>query len=544
MKASFPFARASFILLLLLPFIPSKAQNAADKENEQEKRTSRKFRTLLHHIGQAYVDSVDKAELTETAIREMLKELDPHSTYIPPERVKEMRQPLEGNFEGIGIRFNILRDTILVVRPIPGGPSEKLGIRSGDKIVKIEGENVAGIGITNQGVRDRLLGEKGSRVEVSIYREGEPELLHYEIIRDKIPIHSIRASYMVKPGVGYIKVERFSGRTMKEFKKAVKDLKEKGMENLILDLQGNSGGYLRTGLKIADQFLEKDRLIVYTEGRAFPRRERRATSDSLFQEGKLVVMMDESSASASEIVAGAVQDWDRGVVVGRRSFGKGLVQRPVDLPDGSVVRLTISRYHTPSGRCIQKPYEKGNPEEYAKEKYQRFGSGELFHEDSIDIVDSLKYKTRLKKRTVYGGGGIIPDVFVPIDTTGNSDYLQALRRKRVISQLALNYADENRKELKKEYEDPKAFAEGFKISEELKERMIEKGKKKDVEFDEKEYERSKRYINGQLKGMIAQNLWGTEAYFRVHNPLRPSYRKAIEVLTDGTFEQMDLAETR
>jgi carboxyl-terminal processing protease len=542
MKTFGPIPRALFLLFFFLSSFLAEGQNG--EEEQHEKRTDRKFGTLIHHLDNAYVDSVDTEELTEVAIRSMLEELDPHTTYIPPERVKEMRQPLEGNFEGIGIKFNILNDTILVVRPIPGGPSEKLGIRSGDKIVKIDGEKVAGIGITNSGVRDRLLGEKDSKVEVSIYREGEPELIHYEIVRDKIPINSVRASYMVQPGLGYIKIERFSGRTMEEFKKAMSDLKEKGMEKLILDLQGNSGGYLRTGLKVADQFLQEDRLIVYTEGRAFPRRERRATDDSLFQEGDLVVMMDESSASASEIVAGAVQDWDRGIVVGRRSFGKGMVQRPIDLPDGSVVRLTISRYHTPSGRCIQKPYEKGNPEAYAKEKYQRMESGELFHEDSMELADSLRYETRIKERPVYGGGGIVPDVFVPIDTSGNSDYLQALRRNRVISDLALDHADEEREKIRSEYEDAATFAEEYQVSEELKEKMVQKAEEKGVEYDEEGFERSKEYVLGQLKGMIAQNIWGTEAYFRVHNPLRPSYMKAIEVLSDGSFDEFDLAESR
>ncbi len=506
--------------------------------------TTEKFHTLLYHLENAYVDSINSAELTETAIKAMLKELDPHSVYIPEEEVKKMRQPLEGNFDGIGIRFDILNDTILVVNPIPGGPSEKLGIQAGDKIVKIEGENVAGIGITNTGVRDRLLGEKGTTVEVGIYRKGEPELIHYEIVRDEIPIRSVEASYMAEPDVGYIKVSRFSNRTMKEFNKAMKELKKKGMKDLVLDLQGNGGGYLKTAIKMADQFLEKDRLVVYTEGRAFPRQERRATSKGTFEDGKLVVMVDESSASASEIVAGAVQDWDRGVIVGRRSFGKGLVQRPIDLPDSSVVRLTISRYHTPSGRCIQKPYEKGDRKSYAKEKYERWQSGEVFHMDSIDIADSLRYKTRIKERTVYGGGGIIPDVFVPYDTTGNSDYFQQLNRKGVLNELALNYADKKRKAFKDKYEGAKGFAANYEVEKELTDRMIEMGKKKDLEFDKKGYERSERYIKTQLKSMIAQNIWGREAYFRIYNPLRPSYERAIEVLKDGTFEKMDLADTR
>lgn len=535
------------LFFLLLPFllttVASYAQSEKNDENKDE-ATTEKFHTLLYHLENAYVDSVDSEALTESAIRAMLEDLDPHSVYIPAEEVEKRRRSLTGNFEGIGIRYNILEDTILVISPIPGGPSEKLGIQAGDKIVEIEGENVAGIGISKTGVQDRLLGEKGTSVEVGVYRKGEPELIHYEIVRDEIPIHSVQASYMAEPGVGYIKVSGFSRNTIDEFKKAMKELKKEGMEDLVLDLQGNGGGYLKTAIKLADQFLEKDRLVVYTEGRAFPRQEKRATKKGMFEDGKLVVMVDESSASASEIVAGAVQDWDRGVVVGRRSFGKGMVQRPIDLPDGSVVRLTVSRYHTPSGRCIQKPYEKGNPEAYAKEAYQRWESGEVFHMDSIDIADSLHFKTRLKERTVYGGGGIIPDVFVPIDTSGHSDYFQQLRRKGILNQEALDHADENRESLRSEYETIADYEERYRISEDLIQEIRKKGEDKGIEFDPEGFERSETYIKTRLKGMIARNIWGMEAYYQIHNPLRPSYRRAIEVLKDGTFEKMDLAETR
>lgn len=537
------FAR-SFGILFAFTILTSSLSGQNVDSDPNDNATTEKFHTLLYHLENAYVDSVRTSELTETAIKAMLKELDPHSVYIPKEEVEKMRQPLEGNFDGIGIRFDILKDTILVVNPIPGGPSEKLGIQAGDKIVKIEGETVAGIGINNSGVRNRLLGEKGSTVEVAIYRKSEPELIHYEIVRDKIPIRSVEASYMAEPDVGYIKVSRFSNRTMEEFEKAMKELKKKGMKDLVLDLQGNGGGYLKTAIKMADHFLEKDRLVVYTEGRAFPRQERRASNDGMFEDGKLVVMVDQSSASASEIVAGAVQDWDRGAIVGRRSFGKGMVQRPIDLPDGSVVRLTISRYHTPSGRCIQKPYEKGDRKDYAKKMYKRWETGELYHLDSIDIADSLRYETRIKERTVYGGGGIIPDIFVPLDTSGNSEYWSQLNRKGILNKLALNFADEKRKTFKKEYDGAKGFSRNFKISTELKERMVELGKDEDLEYDRTEYERSERYIKAQLKSMIAQNIWGREAYFRVYNPLKPSYQRAMEVLKDGTFEKMDLAGTR
>ena len=365
----------------------------------------------------------------------MLEELDPHSIYIPREDLEDVNEPLKGNFEGVGIQFNIVKDTIYVVDAIAGGPSERLGIRAGDRIIGIDTENVAGVGFKNSDVMDRLRGKKGSKVNVSILRRGEPNPLEFTITRDKIPIYSVEAGYMATPSIGYIKVSRFSATTMTEFRSKLDELKALGMEDLVLDLQGNGGGYLRTASDMADEFLGDKKLIVYTEGRTSPRDDTYATKDGRMEKGKLVVMVDEGSASASEIVSGAIQDWDRGLVVGRRSFGKGLVQRPVMLPDGSAVRLTVSRYYTPSGRSIQKPYDEG-VEAYQRERIERLAKGELSSVDSIHTTDTVKFFT-MNKRIVYGGGGIMPDVFVPIDTTLSSPYFGQLVRKGILNTYAL-----------------------------------------------------------------------------------------------------------
>ncbi|MGB1032256.1 MAG: S41 family peptidase, partial [Flavobacteriales bacterium] len=354
--------------------------------------TTEKFGTLLYYIEQMYVDSVDSEALTEKAIRGMLEDLDPHSSYISSSDVQDANAPLKGNFDGIGIQFNILKDTILVVSPISGGPSEKLGIQAGDKIVTVDGQVVAGVGITNNDVRDKLMGPKDTKVTVGIKRKGAKKLIDFDIIRDKIPIYSVDASYMLDDNIGYIKVNRFGKTTMQELREGLVKMKNQGMKDLVLDLQGNGGGYLQTAIEMADEFLSEQKLIVFTQGRAFPKDDFYAKREGLFEKGRLVVLIDEGSASASEIVSGAIQDWDRGLIIGRRSFGKGLVQRPVPLPDGSEVRLTVQKYYTPSGRCIQKPYDDG-VEAYRNEKYDRYDSGELYSIDGVEFPDSLKYAT-------------------------------------------------------------------------------------------------------------------------------------------------------
>ncbi|MCB0761881.1 MAG: peptidase S41, partial [Flavobacteriales bacterium] len=428
------------------------------------------------------------------------------------------------------------------VTPISGGPSEKLGIRAGDKIVKIEGETVAGIGIKNGDVGKKLKGPKGTHVNVGIMRTGEDEILDFEIVRDKIPIYSMDAAYMVTDEIGYIKINRFAKTTMEELRTALVDLNKQGMKDLILDLQGNGGGLLKTAIQMADEFLSDDKLIVYTEGRAFPREDTHAYIKGNFEKGKLVVLIDEGSASASEIVSGAIQDWDRGLIIGRRSFGKGLVQRPVPLPDGSAVRLTVQKYYTPAGRCIQKPYEDG-VEAYRMEKYDRYASGELLDSDSISLPDSLKYRTNVKGRTVYGGGGIMPDIFVPLDTTYASDYFSDLLRKGITNTFALTYVDQHRDELHGQYQDVNAFKANFSV-EPIMADFLKFAEDEGIAMDEEGYNTSEFAIKTRLKALVARNLWDYSAFFNVVNVLNPPFVKAVEVLQDGTFEKMDLAHSQ
>lgn len=532
----------SMMAATLLAFqVQAQTLKPAEEEKTEFRQAAEKLTALLYHIEQNYVDTVDIANVTEDAIRTVLGDLDPHSSYISAKDVKRANEGLEGNFEGIGIQFNIIHDTITVVSPIAGGPSESLGIQAGDKIVEIDGENVGGIGITNSDVTTSLRGPKDTRVTVGIKRRGVPELMNFEIVRDEIPIYSLDAAYMATDKIGYIKLNRFSRTTMEEFNTALKKLEAQGMEDLILDLQGNGGGLLETSIKLADQFLSPGKLIVYTEGRSYPRREAKATSVGDFEEGRLVVLVNEGSASASEIVAGAIQDWDRGLIVGRRSFGKGLVQRPIQLPDGSLVRLTTQKYFTPSGRCIQKPYDEGL-EAYYKEKYERFESGELWSLDSLDLPDSLKYFTN-KQRTVYGGGGILPDVFVPIDTTQSSDLNTNLIRQGIMNSFAISYTNSHRKALKKAYPTPEAFAEGFDVSEIMDEfEAYALSEDEDFDWNAEDFIHSKDMIEGRTKALIARNLWDYSAYYQVFNPYWGAYQKALELLTENRYGEFNLAK--
>lgn len=501
-----------------------------------------KLDALLYHISTRYVDSVDQDALVEKAIVAMLEDLDPHSVYIPKEELEQTNEPLKGNFEGVGIQFNIVRDTIYVVDAIAGGPSERLGIRAGDRIVKIDQENVAGIGMKNDGVMQRLRGKKGTKVNVEILRSGERSPLEFSITRDKIPIYSIEAGYMASPSVGYIKVSRFSATTMKEFREKLSELKAKGMVDLVLDLQGNGGGYLRTATDMADEFLGDRKLIVYQEGRSTPREDSYATNEGGFEKGRVVLLVDESSASASEIVAGAMQDWDRGLVVGRRTFGKGLVQRPVMLPDGSAVRLTVSRYYTPSGRCIQKPYEDG-VEAYRAERAERLERGELTSADRIHAADTLRFFT-MNKRVVYGGGGITPDVFVALDTTMSSALLGQLVRKGILNTVALDHVDRHRSKLMQQFPDVPAFDRGFTVDEALRNALQAAAAKEGIEHNAEEYSRSAGLIELRLKALIARDLWNTSAYWEIinaSNPVDRSYQRALEVLADDTFHRLGLA---
>ena len=522
------------ISLALLAALPSFAQPTA---------ASNKLQALLYQIDHMYVDSVDDNKLVDKAIVSMLAELDPHSVYIPKEDLEEVNEPLKGNFEGVGIQFNIVQDTIYVVDAIASGPSERVGIQAGDRIVKVDTANVAGNGIKNSDVIRLLRGPKGTKVNVQIIRHGEKEPLDFTITRDKIPIYSVEASYMAAPGVGYIKVSRFGATTTQEFNEKLAGLKKQGMKDLILDLQGNGGGYLRSAIEMADQFLDDDKLIVYTDGRTTPRENTYATKEGGFEKGRLVVMIDEGSASASEIVTGAIQDWDRGLVVGRRSFGKGLVQRPITLPDGSAVRLTVSRYYTPSGRSIQKSYADGL-DAYRHEGYDRLAEGELTNADSIHIQDTARYFTN-NKRVVYGGGGIIPDVFVPIDTTLSSAWFGQLVRRGITNTTAINYVDKHRSEVLHNYKDVEAFRKNFTVGQDLHDALLATAEKQGVELDTAGMERSLPVVDLRLKALIARDVWNTSAYWQVINPDNPvdrSFDEALRVIGDDDLQRTKLAE--
>jgi len=491
-------------------------------------RAQKKMDAAIAIITQQYVENLDADKIVEDAISGIMKELDPHSVYIPAKKVKSENQKLASEFEGIGIYFNILNDTIIVVSPISGGPSEKLGIMAGDQIIEIDKENVAGVNISNDGVRKRLLGKSGTVVNVGIKRNGVSDLLYFDIVRDKIPLYSIDASYMATPKTGYIKVNRFAASTSKEFRQKLRELKEQGMENLILDLTGNGGGYLYTAFELADEFLEWGKMIVYTEGEHSPKRPLRASSRGDFESGKLIVLIDEGSASASEIVSGAIQDWDRGLVIGRRSFGKGLVQKPYTLPDGSEIRLTIAKYFTPTGRCIQKPYDKGKKSDYYKETFKRFEHGELTHADSLHFPDSLRYYTP-NNRVVYGGGGIMPDIFVALDTSQNSDYLRDVTRKGILNKFALTYVNKNREEILSRYPDIIQFKNNFPVDPVMAD-FIEFAQKEGIARNDDQIEKSELLLQTQLKALIARDLWDVNAYYQVFNDYRHDFQKAVEVM--------------
>jgi len=489
---------------------------------------AQKFATTLYLIENFYVDTANSDKVTEDAIIAALKELDPHSAYISKKDVEKMNEPLVGSFEGIGVTYQLIRDTITVISPTAGGPSEKAGIMAGDQLIKIDGVDAFGKKIDNEYVQKHLRGKKGTKVTVSVKRGNDSELLDFEIIRDKIPLNSINAAYMLDNGVGYIKLDRFAQESTQEFKEAFAKLQAQGMESLIFDLRGNTGGYLNTAIELVDQFLTEDQLIVFTEGIHSPRQEWRSTKDGLYTVGKLVVLIDEGSASASEILSGAIQDHDRGVVIGRRSFGKGLVQRPFNLPDGAQIRLTTSRYHTPSGRCIQRPYENG-VEDYAKEMTKRLERGEYFHADSIHFPDSLKYKTD-GGRTVYGGGGIMPDLFIPVDTAYNSKLYTNLVRKGALNRFTTDYGLKHRDEIKTQYGDFEHFNKDFVVGQDLIDGLKKAAEEAKVEWDDEQFARSEKFILLQIKALIARNVWETQQYYQVMSTVDPGIQKALEIL--------------
>lgn len=515
------------LVLILFIFSTSWASVFAQKDIE-----ARKLQLALYAISNLYVDSTSQTKLVEDAITGMLENLDPHSTYTNPEETKEMTEPLAGNFDGIGIQFNMLTDTVYVIQVVSGGPSEKVGLMAGDRIVEVNDTVIAGVKMSTPEVMKRLRGPKGSEVHVKVKRGEEPQLLDFTITRGKVPVYSIDAVYMADKETGYIKLNRFAASSTKEFKEALSSLSKKGMTQLILDLQGNGGGYLNVPIELADEFLSRGKIIVYTEGNKQKRQDALSTAAGSFEKGRLVILVDEASASASEILSGAIQDWDRGVIIGRRTFGKGLVQRPLPLPDGSMIRLTVARYYTPTGRCIQKPYEKGKGDEYAHDLISRYNRGELMSADSIHFPDSLKAQTLAKGRTVYGGGGIMPDVFVPIDTTFYSDYHRTLVSKGLVNRAAMNYLDKHREELNKKYKKILTYKEKFIVPESLMDELLAMAEEKKISFKEEEYNRSLPLIQLQIKALIARDLFDMTEYFYIINDANRTYQEALKLIND------------
>jgi carboxyl-terminal processing protease len=484
-----------------------------------------KYRRLLTLINTYYIDTINQQQVIEKAIVSTLKTLDPHSYYISKEEYKAMSEPLEGNFEGIGIEFNILEDTLIVVSPLSGGPSEKVGLISGDRIIAVNGKSITNINLTNEKVHSLLRGPKGSRITVTIKRGNS--VTDFEIERDKIPINSLDAAYEIKPGLVYLKLSRFAKSSMNEIEDAF--AKFKNPQSMILDLRNNGGGFMNIASALADQFFDKGKLLVYTEGRFFPSQKEISTDFGFFKKGNLVVLINEASASASEIVSGAIQDLDRGIIIGRRSFGKGLVQHEFPMGDGSAVRLTIARYHTPSGRAIQSPYEKGKAEQYYKNLSDRV-SAEAFSADSIVFPDSLKYNTLVNKRVVYGGGGIMPDIYIPLDTSYYSAYHEKLLRKSIIFQFVSTYIDKHRKSLQEKYKTFEPFNNSFTVNAGLFDEMVAFGQKNGVPADEEGIKISGDFIKKYMKALIARHLFDDSAYFKIFNKGDNVYEKAIEVL--------------
>ena len=493
----------------------------------------RKLQVAEMAITNLYVDSVDENKLVEDAIRGMIEKLDPHSAYSTAKETKAMNEPLQGSFEGIGVQFNMVEDTLLVIQPTLNGPSEKVGILAGDRIISVNDTAIAGVKMSKEDIMKRLRGKKGSKVRLGVVRRGIGDVLSFTVTRDKIPVHTLDAAYMIKPGVGYIRIGSFGATTYEEFMEALQKLRNQGaLESLVLDLQDNGGGYLQAAAQIANEFLQKDDIIVYTEGRSVPRQDFRATGDGHLRTGcRIVVLVNEYSASAAEIVTGALQDQDRGQVVGRRTFGKGLVQRPIEFPDGSMIRLTVAHYFTPSGRCIQKPYVKGEKRDYEEDIEKRFKHGELYSQDSIHFSDSLRYETLRLHRTVYGGGGIMPDFFVPLDTTQYTLFHRQLAAKGVIINTSLKYIDKNRRQLSKQYASFEDFRAGFNVPQEVVDDVVAEAEKQKVKpKNDEELQQTLPMLRTQLKALIARDLWDMNEYFAIINEQNHIVQRALQIL--------------
>ena len=492
-----------------------------------------KLMNAEYAISSLYVDSVNEDKLVEEAIKGMLESLDPHSSYTDAKETKELEEPLQGEFSGVGIQFNMNKDTLYVIQTVPGGPSERVGVLAGDRIIYVNDTIIAGVKMKNSDIQKRLRGKKGTNVTIKVKRPGVKELITFRITRDNIPLHSIDAQYMLDERTGYLRISRFGAKTHEEMMDALKELKKQGMTQLIMDLSDNGGGYLNAAIDMCNEFLDRGQLMVYTEGENSPRNEANANGWGEYQDLHMVVMVNQYSASAAEIFAGAMQDWDRAVIVGRRTFGKGLVQRPFKFEDGSMMRLTVARYYTPSGRCIQKPYNRGDKKAYEKELLERANEGEYYSLDSIQFNDSLRYTTRLNHRIIYGGGGVMPDVYVPIDTSEYSTYYRDLSAKGILNQYVIKYVDKNRKSIAKQYSTLDAYDRGFAVSDEMMRDLIAMGEQDSVKFDEEKYRTSELLLKDIVKGLIARDVYGDQsAYNVIINHRNPDLKAAIEVLND------------
>ena len=499
--------------------------------NMGENSPLRKMQIAEMAVTNLYVDTVNEDKLVEDGIRGMIEKLDPHSSYLTAKEVKQANEPLQGNFEGIGVQFNMVEDTLLVIQPVTNGPSEKVGIIAGDRIVKVNDTIIAGVKMAKEEIMKRLRGPKGTKVVLGIVRRGIQDTLTFNVVRDKIPVHTIDAAYLVRPKVGYIRIGSFGAATHDEFVESMNKLKKQGMESLILDLQENGGGYLHAAVQIAEEFLQADDLIVYTNGRSVQRAEYKAKGGGLFTKGKVIVLVDSYTASAAEIVSGAIQDHDRGIVVGRRTFGKGLVQRPIELPDGSMIRLTVAHYYTPSGRCIQKPYEKGKQKDYAEDMLHRLKSGELMSADSVHFADSLKYYTLKEHRVVYGGGGIMPDEFVPLDTTKYTRFHRELAAKSLVINANLHYVDQNRKQLLRDYNTFADYRQRFEVPQSVIDGIMAEAEKQNIKpKDDEELQRTLPYLRLQLKALIARDLWEMNEYFTIMGETNDVLQRALQLL--------------
>lgn len=515
------------LICLFASLLPATAQITL---NFSKDSPIRKLQIAEMAINNLYVDSVDEKKLVEDAIRGMLEKLDPHSSYSDPEEVKALTEPLQGNFEGIGVQFNMVDDTLLVIQPVSKGPSEKVGIMAGDRIVSVNDTAIAGVKMSREEIMRRLRGPKGTKVNLGIVRRGVAETLKFTVKRDKIPVKSVDAVYMIRPGIGYIRIGNFGATTYDEFMQGLQQLKSQGMTDLVLDLQDNGGGYLEAAVKIANEFLERKDLIVYMEGRQAPRADYNAQGNGSMRQGRVFVLVNEFTASAAEIVSGAIQDHDRGTIIGRRTFGKGLVQRPIPLPDNSMIRLTIAHYYTPSGRCIQKPYTKGDREDYALDFEKRLKHGELTNRDSIHFADSLKFYTLKKHRPVYGGGGIMPDVFVPLDTLQYTKFHRQLVLKGIVINTDLRYIDNHRDQLKSLFPTFESFRDGFQVPQQLVDDVLKEGEKQNVKpKDDDELQKTLPYLKTQLKALIARDLFDMSEYFQIINETSDIVNKAIEL---------------